>query len=111
MRRCARRQFSRHRDCLFLAEPRLAVTIVEQGPSLLTHLEAPELSSYFRHYAESRGISVLLNETATIVHGQDRVQQLETNTGRQLTCDLVVSIEIEPASDFLIGSGIVLKDG
>ena len=47
----------------------LAVTIVEQRPSLLSHLEAPELSSHFQHYAETRGISVLLNETATSIRG------------------------------------------
>jgi len=90
----------------------LAVTIVEQRLALLTHLEAPELSSYFQRYAESRGISVLLNETAATVHGQGRVEELETNTGRRLPCDLlVISIGVEPASEFLTGSGIVLKDG
>ncbi len=90
----------------------LAVTIVEQRSSLLTHLDAPDLSSYFQHYAEGRGISVLLNETAAAVHGQGRVQELETNTGRRLPCDLlVISIGVEPASDFLAGSGIALNDG
>ena len=55
---------------------------------------------------------MLLNETAAAVHGQGSVQELETNTGRRLPCDLlVISIGVEPASDFLAGSGIALNDG
>jgi NTE family protein len=90
----------------------LDVTIIEQRPSLLTHLEAPDLSAYFQHYAEKRGISVVLNDTATAVHGQGRVQEVVTNAGRRVPCDLlVISIGVGPASDFLSGSGITLDNG
>lgn len=90
----------------------LEVTIIEQSSSLLTRLEAPELSAYFRRHAELSGISVLLNDTACAVHGDGRVQEVETVGGRRLPCDLlIVSIGVGPASRFLDGCGIVVRDG
>jgi NTE family protein len=90
----------------------LEVTIIEQSSSLLTNLKAPELSAYFRRHAEISGISVLLNDTAFAVHGDGRVQEVETLGGRRLPCDLlIVSIGVGPASGFLDGCGIVLRDG
>jgi len=90
----------------------LEVTIVEQRPALLPHLAASDLSTYFQRHAEARGISVVLNDTAATVHGLDRVQEVETSAGRRLPCDLlVVSIGVDPASEFLAGSGIARRDG
>ncbi len=90
----------------------LKVTIIEQTSLLLMHLGAPELSAFFQRYAESRGISVVLNDTLVAVHGESRLQEVETIAGRRVACELlVVSIGVDPASDFLTGSGIALKDG
>ncbi|GGO60509.1 NTE family protein [Roseovarius pacificus] len=90
----------------------LDVTMIEAGPQLLPYLESAELSAYFRSYVESRGVTVLLNETATACHGAERVRAVETNSGQRLPCDLViVSIGVEPAAGFLQDSGIALDDG
>ena len=95
-----------------LAKPGLEIAIIEQGPALLPRLEAASLSAYFNNYAESRGVSVLLNDTAAALHGRDKVEELETASGRRLPCDLVVlAIGITPASEFLAGSGIALDNG
>jgi NADPH-dependent 2,4-dienoyl-CoA reductase/sulfur reductase-like enzyme/predicted acylesterase/phospholipase RssA len=90
----------------------LQVSIIERSSALLTHLQAPELSEYFRRYAENRGISIVLEDTAAAVHGDGRVSAVETVAGRRIPCDLlVVSMGVGPASDFLAGSGITLRDG
>lgn len=95
-----------------LVERGLEVTIIEFGARLLPHLESADLSAHFQRYAESRGVSVLLNETAVAFHGQDRVQELETTSGRRIPCELVViSIGVVPATEFLRDSGIALDDG
>ncbi|MBC7202827.1 MAG: FAD-dependent oxidoreductase [Pusillimonas sp.] len=95
-----------------LVERGLEVTIIEFGARLLPHLESADLSAYFQRYAESRGVSVLLNETAAAFHGQGRVQELETTSGRRIPCELVViSIGVVPATEFLRNSGIALDDG
>ena len=88
------------------------VTVIERGPVLLPYLEAASLSAYVRGYAEKLGISVLLNDTAAALHGQDKVHAVETTSGRRIQCDLVVAaMGVAPASEFLLGSGIALEDG
>ncbi|MFG1299804.1 FAD-dependent oxidoreductase [Xanthobacter sp. V3C-3] len=95
-----------------LLDAGLKVTVIEQGPVLLRHLEAPDLSHYFERHAENRGVSVILNDTVVAVHGRGRVEEVETSAGRHVPCDLVVvSIGVTPATDFLVGSGITLEDG
>ncbi|MGE4371605.1 MAG: FAD-dependent oxidoreductase [Xanthobacter sp.] len=103
-----------------LLEAGLQVTIIEQGPVLLRHLEAIRLSEYFRAYAESRGARVMLNDTVREVHGQagqpeeekGRVKAVETTSGVHIPCDLlVVSIGVSPATSFLEGSDIELSNG
>lgn len=90
----------------------LDVTVIERGPVLLPRLQAPSLSAFFERHAEERGVSVLLNDTIVAFHGEERVQEVETESGRRLPCDLaVVSIGLTPASDFLQGSGITLEEG
>ncbi len=90
----------------------LEVTVIECGPALLPHLDAACLSAYIKKYAESHGVSVLLNDTAAALRGQNKVEEVETASGRRLPCDLVVvCIGIAPASEFLAGSGIALENG
>lgn len=95
-----------------LVELGLDVTIIECGARLLPHLESADLSAHFQHYVESRGVSVLLNDTAIAFRGRDRVQELETTSGRRIPCELVVvSIGVVPATEFLRDSNIALEDG
>jgi NADPH-dependent 2,4-dienoyl-CoA reductase/sulfur reductase-like enzyme/predicted acylesterase/phospholipase RssA len=90
----------------------LDVTIIERGGTVLPWLQAPNVSEYFRHYAEGLGISVLLYDSAAALHGEDRVRAVETSSGRSLACDLVVvAIGVTPATGFLDGSGIALEQG
>jgi NADPH-dependent 2,4-dienoyl-CoA reductase/sulfur reductase-like enzyme/predicted acylesterase/phospholipase RssA len=95
-----------------LAKLGLEVTVVERGPLLLPHLESASLSEYSKHRAEKRGLSILLNERIAALHGDGKVQEAETTSGRRLPCDfVVVLIGVSPASGFLEGSGIALEDG
>ena len=90
----------------------LHVTIVESDEAVLPRLEAPMVSEYFRRYVEERGASVMLNDAAAALHGQDRVQEVGTVSGRSLPCELVVAaIGVVPATQFLEGSGIELEEG
>lgn len=95
-----------------LLDAGLKVTIIEQGPVLLRHLEATGLSDYFRRHAEGRGATVILDDQAVALHGEGAVREIHTAAGRLLPCDLVVvSIGVAPATGFLAGSGIALEDG
>ncbi|SHK21259.1 NTE family protein [Roseomonas rosea] len=93
-----------------LLELGLEVMIIECEGFVLPHVEAPDVSAYFRRHAEDRGARILLGETITAIHGDDCVREVEVSSGRRLPCDLlVVSIGVEPATDFLGGSGIALE--
>lgn len=95
-----------------LADLGLDVVIVECGPRLLPYIDSAELSAHFQTYAEAHGIEILLNDTADAFCGAGRVRETETASGRRLPCDLViVSIGVEPATEFLRGSNIALEDG
>ena len=88
------------------------VTVIERGPVLLPYLAAACLSAYVKDYAEHLGITVLLNDTAAALHGRDKVEEVETASGRRIPSDLVVAaMGVTPASEFLAGSGIALEDG
>lgn len=90
----------------------LDVTIVEFGARLLPYLDSADLSADFQRYVESRGISVVLNDTAVAFHGEDHVEELETVSGRRIPCELaVICIGVLPATEFLQGSGIALENG
>jgi NADPH-dependent 2,4-dienoyl-CoA reductase/sulfur reductase-like enzyme len=56
-------------------------------------------------------LSLLLNDAAAL-HGDDRVEAVETTAGHRLACDLaIVSIGAAIACDLLAGSDVALEDG
>jgi len=95
-----------------LVELDLDVTVIECGETILPHLESPTLSAFFRQHAEEKGAAVMTQDTIVAFHGDNRVQEVETQSGLRLPCDfVVVSIGVMPATQFLQGSGIVLDEG
>ncbi|MBC9881409.1 FAD-dependent oxidoreductase [Bradyrhizobium sp. INPA01-394B] len=90
----------------------LDVTIIECRDLLLPHLESGRVSDYFRRHAEERGAKLLLSDTVAAIHGAGRINEVVTASGLALPCDLmVVSIGVEPATDFLKATGISLDAG
>lgn len=90
----------------------LDVTVIERGEAILPHLEARDLSAYFKQSAETKGASIFLNDTISAIEGSKKVKSVVTASGRRIPCDLVViSIGVAPATQFLEGSGIALEDG
>jgi NTE family protein len=90
----------------------LEVTMLEAGDLVLRHLEAPEISGYFRAHAEARGVRVRMGDRPVALHGDGRIAEVETAAGLRLPCDLLmISVGVEPASDFLAGSGVELDRG
>ncbi|EIF30010.1 NAD(FAD)-dependent dehydrogenase [Burkholderia sp. Ch1-1] len=90
----------------------LAVTVVEGDDRLLRHLESPMLSDFFGQYARAEGVSVLAGDPAVAFHGRKKVSEVQTQSGKAIPCDLVVVCTgVEPATQFLDGSGITLDDG
>ncbi|WP_454649986.1 FAD-dependent oxidoreductase [Bradyrhizobium liaoningense] len=89
----------------------LDVTVIECCDVVLPHLESRRVSDYFRRHAEERGAKVLLSDTIVAIQGAGRTREVETASGLRLPCDLLmVSIGVEPATEFLRASGLAFDD-
>lgn len=90
----------------------LEVTIVEKDTRLLRHLESAMLSDFFLQYACKHGATVLLDEPVVAFHGQRKIREVETGSGARIPCDFAVACTgVDPATQFLHGSGIALEEG
>lgn len=97
---------------LSLIELGLEVTMLDIATRVLPHLEAPAISTFFQGYAEGKGATILLDDTAVEVIGDGHVAGVRTQKGREIPCDMViVSVGVMPATSFLDGSGILLEHG
>ncbi|MFZ3124496.1 MAG: FAD-dependent oxidoreductase [Acidovorax sp.] len=90
----------------------LEVTIVEKDTRLLRHLESAMLSDFFLQYACKHGATVLLDEPVVAFHGEGKIREVETGSGARIPCDFAVACTgVDPATQFLDGSGIALEEG
>lgn len=90
----------------------LDVTVVEGDDRLLRHLESPVLSDFFAQHAQTEGVSIVLGDPAVAFHGHGKVSGVRMHSGKTIPCDMVVVCTgVEPATQFLEGSGIALDEG
>ena len=71
-----------------------------------------KISSEIANFLEKNGVQIILGEKITTIKGSNRVQSIETNTGKKFSCDfIIVDMGYNPNTDFLKGSGIDLDNG
>jgi NTE family protein len=88
------------------------VTIIEAETQVLKHLGSLAVSGYFKQHAETLGAFVLSGDKPRAFHGNGKIQEVETVSGRRIPCDLVViSVGVTPNTECLEGSGILLENG
>ena len=90
----------------------LEVTLVELAETLFPILDAPELSRQLAALYRERGVELVLGDSVAEFRGDERLETVVTQGGRELAADLaVVGIGVVPQTGFLEGSGIELDDG
>lgn len=90
----------------------LKTAVVELGDKVLPQLQSPEISEFFRNYAEKCGVSLYLGDEVVAFEGTDRLNAAITKSGRRIACDLaVLCIGEEPNTSYLEGSAIETKEG
>ena len=90
----------------------LEVTVVELAESLFPILGAQELSRQLAELYREHGVELVLGDSVSAFRGDERVQTVETQSGRALEADLVVvGVGVVPQTDFLEGSGIEVDNG
>lgn len=84
------------------------VTVLEAAPNALGRVLPPELADWIVDLHRAEGIEILLSaHVARFGEAGGGVEWVQLTDGRQLECDaLVVGIGIEPATEWLEGSGL-----
>jgi NADPH-dependent 2,4-dienoyl-CoA reductase/sulfur reductase-like enzyme len=90
----------------------LEVTVLEMEKSLFPRLATPELSDFFLHYYEEKGVRFLFQERIETFEGKDRLMSVRTASGLKIPCDLaVVGVGVRPSTAFLDGTGVDVSNG
>lgn len=88
------------------------VTLIHMGEGLFDQLRSPRLSKELLALYRERGVEVLLQEVVAGFGGDERVEWVETTSGRRVAADLaVIGVGVVPNVDFLEGSGLELDNG
>ena len=84
------------------------VTVLEAALAPLLRVLGSQLASWFVDLHRAEGVEILLSaHVARLGAGPGGVEWVQLTDGRQLECDaLVVGIGIEPATEWLEGSGL-----
>jgi 3-phenylpropionate/trans-cinnamate dioxygenase ferredoxin reductase subunit len=84
------------------------VTVLEAAPAPLLRVLGPSLAGWFVQLHRSEGVEVVLSaHVARFGEGPGGAEWVQLTDGRRIECDaLVIGIGIEPAADWLEGSGL-----
>jgi NADPH-dependent 2,4-dienoyl-CoA reductase/sulfur reductase-like enzyme len=91
----------------------LEVTLVHRDPGLFRLLGAPELEHDLADLVRTNGVELILGDEVARFEGRSgRVDSVVTGIGRTLATELVVvGVGVDPAVDYLAGSGIEVGNG
>jgi NADPH-dependent 2,4-dienoyl-CoA reductase/sulfur reductase-like enzyme len=90
----------------------LDVTVVEPLPVPLAPVLGEEMGRACAALHADHGVRLLCGVGVQALEGDRRVEGVRLTDGRTLTADLVVvGIGVEPATDWLVSSGLELDDG
>lgn len=84
------------------------MTVLEAAPSALGRVLIPELASWFVDLHAAEGVNVLFSaHVSRFGEGRGGVEWVQLTDGSRFYCDaLVLGIGIEPATEWLEGSGL-----
>lgn len=84
------------------------VTVLEAAEAPLLRVLGPELAEWFVKLHRAEGVEVMLSaHVARFGDGPGGVEWVQLTDGRKIECDaLVIGIGIEPATEWLEGSGL-----
>ncbi len=84
------------------------MTVLEAAPAPLMRVLAPELSGWFVELHRAEGVDLRLSaHVARFGEGPGGAEWVQLTDGQRLECDaLVIGIGIEPATQWLEGSGL-----
>src|SRR5215211_2983823 len=95
-----------------LRELDVAVAQVHRGSGLFDQFGCAELSEFLVELYRTNGVELFLEDEASRLRGNGRVDAVETKGGELLEADFVVAgVGVDPQTAFLDGSGIEVSNG
>lgn len=90
----------------------IPVTMICRDPAPLSGALGPEVGAALGAQYRAHGVQLRLGATVATLLGDDRVTGLLLSDGSLIEADVVVlAIGVEPATDWLEGSGLQIEDG
>jgi 3-phenylpropionate/trans-cinnamate dioxygenase ferredoxin reductase subunit len=90
----------------------LQVTIVDMAAAPFHALGAPEFSAYLVQLYREHGVPMLLQDGIAAFRGGERVESVQTSSGRELRADLVVvGVGVAPSTGWLEDSKLEIDNG
>lgn len=90
----------------------LDVTVVEMADRVMSRVVSPELSDFYQIEHTNHGVKLRLSTGITAMHGDGRVEAVETDNGELIAADfVVVGVGILPNTELAVDSGLNVDDG
>jgi 3-phenylpropionate/trans-cinnamate dioxygenase ferredoxin reductase subunit len=90
----------------------LDVTVIEMADRVMSRVVSPEISDFYQIEHTNQGVKLRLSTGITAMHGEDRIQAVETEDGELIPADfVVVGVGILPNTELASAAGLSVEDG
>jgi 3-phenylpropionate/trans-cinnamate dioxygenase ferredoxin reductase component len=90
----------------------IEVVSIDPAPVPLVRVLGDQVGRVIAAIHHDHGVETIFEDVVTGFEGQGRLERVVTRSGRRIDCDFaVVGVGVEPALDFLSGSGVDLDNG
>jgi 3-phenylpropionate/trans-cinnamate dioxygenase ferredoxin reductase component len=90
----------------------IEVVSIDPAPVPLVRVLGDQVGRVIAAIHHDHGVETIFEDVVTGFEGQGRLERVVTRSGRRIDCDFaVVGVGVEPALDFLSGSGVELDNG
>jgi 3-phenylpropionate/trans-cinnamate dioxygenase ferredoxin reductase subunit len=95
-----------------LRQQGLGVTVVEMADRVMSRVVSPEISDFYQIQHTEQGVKLRLSTGIVALHGDRKIDSVETADGEQIEADFVViGVGVEPNTELAAQAGLAVDDG
>lgn len=90
----------------------LDVTVIEMADRVMSRVVSPEISDFYQIQHTEQGVKLRLSTGIVALHGEGKIDSVETSDGEQIETDFVViGVGVQPNCELAASAGLVVDDG